>query len=584
MYQVKNNAVWLAAVCLLTLTSPSHAREVWEWKMPGELYRQLNHTQRSQFDKAAVLFGKAVQNDCKANERIRHYRAAALEWQKIRVQIGSNLNDSAMAYVIFMRGHSQRGALDRQQAIRTYTEVIDYFPDEIWIAVPALHFRAESYFSNGDDLLGYKSLQVIAEDKDYLQHPLAAGALRRLAENQWANREFDKAVKTWTTTWENYHKTNSEEANHAAKKLRDAYVVRGNFDELEQFLKQQAGESGETKLLESYLDVLVRTREKLRGGREWRSWYYGRFHNNSEANAMIEETRKTVYDWFIAREDQFKEAGWEYRFLLAQVSYAAEVRVERLEPLVEKVVEIHGERKADIGEVLDRGGRLADTLAGLRERDHASRVFESLIKVIRSPRVPEEKKEKHAAVLLLLLARHDMLLEARSLLDLYTDETRRLWAEFGLYSRERHWPDALAVLDAIEKLEQADDLKKVRECRAEIYHFQTRKYDEAIAVYRQIAQPPRTLWEIQDCERLVGRTDDALRTLTEIAAMFPDEAPEAIFTKAEYYREDGKHELAVALYRQILQRFKKSGQPSAAHQRLEGYNIESGGGVGDELN
>ena len=54
---------------------------------------------------------------------------------------------------------------------------------------------------------------------------------------------------------------------------------------------------------------------------------------------------------------------------------------------------------------------------------------------------------------------------------------------------------------------------------------------------------------------------------------------ERVFTKAEYYRQDGQHKLAVALYRQILQRFRKSPQSSLAHQRLEDYGIKTGGGV-----
>ena len=60
-------AGWLVAVALLTaallLAAPlavgqgqTDPYKVWDWKMPGELYKHLNHIHRAQLDKAANLF------------------------------------------------------------------------------------------------------------------------------------------------------------------------------------------------------------------------------------------------------------------------------------------------------------------------------------------------------------------------------------------------------------------------------------------------------------------------------------------------------------------------------------------------
>ncbi|MCG8509703.1 MAG: hypothetical protein MI741_10800, partial [Rhodospirillales bacterium] len=431
----------------------------------------------------------------------------------------------------------------RLQAIRTYTEVMDYFPNEIWIAVPALYFRAEAYFENGDDLQGYKSLQAIAEDDGYLKHPLAAGALRRLADNHWANQQFDQAATTWKRAWDSYHKTNRDEAGSAAANLRACYMIQGQFDRLTAFVAKLAEADPQMTECDALLRALSQARSGLHSDHGWNTWYYERFHNDSQARAMMDESRKQIYEWFVATQAQFTNENRLYDYHGALAGFAAEEKVgdagKHATALCESLKAIRS--KPDVAIATAR--QSINDLAHNGHRPNASRVFETASGIIRSANVNADEKEKLASLLVGTLAERGMRDEAVSLLDLYVDGTRALWAEFSIHERSREWQDALATLDKIENLKQADDLRRARQQRADIYHNHIGEYQKAIEVYRQIADPPGTLWSIQDCQRRDGKTDAAITTLTEIASLFPDQAPRAVFTKAEYYRADGKHKL-----------------------------------------
>ena len=110
------------------------------------------------------------------------------------------------------------------------------------------------------------------------------------------------------------------------------------------------------------------------------------------------------------------------------------------------------------------------------------------------------------------------------------------------------------------------------------------KYAEAIKLYEDINQPPGTLWDIQWCYRRLGEKKKAQGTLDEIT-FFPDQAARAVWTKAEYFREDGEKDKAIALYRRLLSQpeWKKTQESSLAHQRLEAWGIATGGAVINEV-
>ncbi len=575
-------AAWLPGVPLRA------AGEAWKWEMPGELYKRLNHLQRSRIDKAAAIFKQGEQLLTQGNppkredEAIRYFRVAALEFKKIRVQAGDVLDDPTLAYVIFMEGYSHHGAFDRFKAVRTYTEVVDYFPNEIWIVVPALHFRGVAQMENGDDRQAYASFLAITEDDDYRRHPLAAGALRRLADNHWANQQFDEAAKFWLLTWESFHKTNEDEAREAADKLKRCYIFQNQFAALEKFLYQASEAADDAARCEALCRLMLLANDRYRHN-HWMDWYYARFFSDSKARTLKARDQRALLDWFTSKQPLFESADRTWDFRRTAVVFSLWQKIGGPDPWIKALIDQLRSGAADAELTVERGTDLIGQLASHGKRPEASRAFEYLSGSLRSSSLAAERKEELAEQVMGTLAHHRMPDEARSLLDLYVDRVKALWAEYRVAEAGYQWDDALATLDKLEAVNDPKVLRESRQKRAWIYKDHTREFDKAVAVFQQIADPPTTLWQIQECYRAAGKNPQAHNTLAEIAGSFPKEAPRAVFTQAEYRREDGEHKLAVALYRQILMRFKDSPQSSTAHQRLEDYGVESGGGVIDPL-
>ena len=69
--------------------------------------------------------------------------------------------------------------------------MLDYFGDRIDEAAAALYHLGLAHLENGDVREGMKAMREMADDEDYQKHPLAAGAIRRLADNHWQNKDTE---------------------------------------------------------------------------------------------------------------------------------------------------------------------------------------------------------------------------------------------------------------------------------------------------------------------------------------------------------------------------------------------------------
>jgi tetratricopeptide (TPR) repeat protein len=118
-----------------------------------------------------------------------------------------------------------------------------------------------------------------------------------------------------------------------------------------------------------------------------------------------------------------------------------------------------------------------------------------------------------------------------------------------------------------------------REARAQAYKLQLKDFKKAIALFYEISDPPRTLWEIQDCYLRWDRLNDACNTLKEIESMFPTQAARAAWTRTSYYHRQKIRPKTIAEARRILKIYPKTRESSQAHQLLERYGIATGGGV-----
>ncbi|MGA1531336.1 MAG: tetratricopeptide repeat protein, partial [Kiritimatiellia bacterium] len=190
------------------------ARAEWTWALDAGSYQSMPVRERAEYNRGRDLF-----ND-------RQYRAAAAVFERFVAQFPDS---TVLPYIIFLRGYAFHQATDRNTAIKSYNEVLDYFGNVVEAAAPALYWLGVAGLENGDDRAGLSALKEMVEDEDYRQHELAAGALRRLADNHARNNEPREAVRYWQQVVDDFSERNRKEADEALNNLFRHALVSGEY-------------------------------------------------------------------------------------------------------------------------------------------------------------------------------------------------------------------------------------------------------------------------------------------------------------------------------------------------------------------
>lgn len=509
---------WLCVVPAMTRAQDfSHDNPLRDIPISAENYKRLNPFQRSAYDKAIRL---AVE---------KQYKAASVELEKIRLEFETELDADLLAYVYYAQARCLHANTDRNQAIRVYTEVLDYFKDESWVAVQALYYRGIAHFDNGDQRQGLKDMKALVEDPAYQTEAVAAGALRRLADNHFKNTEVPQAIKYWKQAWRDFEKSNPTEAAAARNNVLGVYIGALEFGEIQNWLlpaDKSNDPAARMGLANTVHEVTVQNQ----------------FGSRGPANEPQRIKDMAAYFGWWKAQRPFYEQGqllwdWYYRAL-------------------EFIHKRYGDPK---------------------ERNA---LIDEMVAFIKSPAVAENQRNDRFIFVIDQTADHT---KALVVADMMPDRLSGLWKKYEITGhRQGKWQESVVFLDQLIESKNDSWAKRAKWDKAGIYRERLGKHAEAIKLYEELNEPPRTLWEIQRAQRASGKISEAYATLTTLGAMFPDEKPAAMFQMAEYHHEDGQREEAVGLYRQILKAFPKSSQSSQAHQRLEEFGIATGGGVIDE--
>ena len=167
------------------------------------------------------------------------------------------------------------------------------------------------------------------------------------------------------------------------------------------------------------------------------------------------------------------------------------------------------------------------------------------------------------------------------------DVKRRFMLHLSMLSFEKKWPDYSGVLDEFEKntpdtTEGIETKNWIRRTRATVYHHRLRRYADAIKIYHAINDPPRSLWNIQDCYGRLRKWKEQLQMLSELETSFPREAPRAAQSIAMVFQKQKMDKQAIAKCRSIMKVYKEHDISSWAHQELEKYGKATGGGLIDD--
>lgn len=531
----------LQGLLVLCLATPFAMARDWSHVLPPDLYQTMSLAERAALDRALQLFNDGGQGRNQREQQI--HRNAANEWERFRTQHGDDVAEDIFAYSIFMQAMSQRSALERHTAIRTFTEVLDFFPDTVWLAAPSLYFRAMTRFDIGEDRQAFADLREMVDHPAYSAHMLAADALNRIAANHWQNKRPQQAVELWEKVVDSFEGENRSAFQQARDRLYDWTLVRGGINEaFELRLARESRGSEEARRANAVEHVFQGGVREI--GRRFNGWYFNHLHNEAEAENLREELREALFTWFESHQATFAAANRVWDFLLLRYDYHASHSREKLDEMIVEIATYLRSTETDPGRRASRAKSVIDRLGRLNRWDNAM-----------------------------------------SLLEFIADPADRLWTEFDISQRRGTHENSLRVLEQVDGLNLPEESRRALRARARIHHRNLNNYEEAIRLYHEINDPPDTLWEIVDCHRRAGNREQARGVLTEIASIFPDLAPRALFMQAEHFRSDGERDAAVNTYLSILRHpeWRRSREAAQSHDRLEAMGLDTAGGVIHEV-
>ena len=482
---------------------------------------------------------------------------------------------TAVPYVLLRKGRALHLDQKRFQAIKTYREVLDYFPNAIGAAAPALFYIGDCHRENGDAAKAMKAWLEMATDNNYKKHNLAAYAINRLADNLWRQAKLAEALKHY---------------GQVAKEFRHAVPDAGLHAVLQVARYHILIEPDEAKLREWYREAdtfnvrahkLVADTDLSQDIRYWAKV----LELVREGAAFYPESQRHMkrqcLDYWIAVFDS--RVPRHERLLIA----LADLRRSHTGDGTAWVREMDaifnaGYKPGDIGRVL----RWLEYYRGLP--DQAARYCAMISPTGKGVgALNDDGKAKIA----LRLGVHDADAAKRIIAGI-ADDGLRLKALVDYY--HGLGPDAgkeeLPVnLDTValsrERMQAATDLAKVEKhaklalwAKARFLHWDKR-YKEAIAAYKACDNPPDNLWPIIECQAALGNWQHAVQELVEMENFFENEAARAALMRAEIYGRVGRKKEQIVTLRSILKTYRASPEARMAHRQLERMGVVIGGGL-----
>jgi tetratricopeptide (TPR) repeat protein len=436
--------------------------------------------------------------------------------------------------VLFMQGLSLHHAKDRGKAIRAYNDVLDYFGDVIDDAAPALYYLGVAHFDNGDKKKAILAMKEMVEDEDYSQHPLAAGALKRLADNYWANKDRTLAVRYWKQVVADFSASNAGQAKSARHSVYAFYSEENRLAEIASWLLQELP-----------VDAAEAAKQRADIADEVVTVVLNSLHHGKYQQAKYTKSK-----------DQQAAALWKY---LSGEKTAFE-QSEQTWKYLKTALRLNGRYLKD--------SKTTDKLLG---EAHA---FAKAIK-------DEKKRDQHINQMADFLRDNGDNARAIHTITQHSSANYAAYKKAEYLGRWGKMEEAAEQYKRCESMPDAGIAKSSKVHRANIYRERLNRQDEAIKLYLEIADPPGSLWSLADSYLRKKDYKSAMNTWREIENSFPKDAARAAWYRADTYQKMGENKLAVSEARRVLKSYPKSRESSSAHQLLEAYGIKTGGGVSE---
>lgn len=517
---------------MVTAGAAVAAERVGSWwvSVPTDVLKSMDTSERTCAERAA----KALDD--------RNYKSAANEWKRFNSEFITTASEETLAWASFFQAFSLDLAKDRYKAIELYAETMELYP-ESFAACASLFFRAQAEVNNGQEQKGMASYRELLDNPVFATHALAYAAHNRIAWSLIRKSKLKEAMEELQACVGLPKEGNREEWDRA----NDSLAIVESLADPQAKASDIAGAED---------DKPEKRYERLR---RWHRWIWNEvvcdrevvrayFQNNLGKAKDVREAEMNYLKRFVSAFSTvatpiYKACGAEWELLMYEFEAVELLAPKNLDKVINKI-----------------GGEVRKSADPKVRSDRAIEFIKQLRDVKRTT-------------------------DAKLFLDLIQDPVSRgkVGADIGWTARDPKFiAECLAPLEAMPDPAVADEAKRnhARSCQE-----LARDYDTAIKLYEEAPRPPETLWRIAECHRAAGRKPKAQATLDEICGVFPKDAAEAMLRKGDWYRDDGDKKNAIGCYRRILahQEWKKAGAASAAHQRLEGYGIATGGAVLNEV-
>lgn len=156
--------------------------------------------------------------------------------------------------------------------------------------------------------------------------------------------------------------------------------------------------------------------------------------------------------------------------------------------------------------------------------------------------------------------------DARRIYGMFENQVAGLTSIAGMDREEGKYDDAIKIYQQLSQI----DADNVNKWTWEIGHCyrDSKRYKEAIAVYRQVDGFPSNYNDMAWCHRALKQWNEAIVLYRQVMS-HQGSAPQALLNIGYTYEQAGKKESAIKSFQQVCKRYPKTGQASRAHAHLQ---------------
>ena len=512
----------------------------------------------------------------------KDYRQAVVEYNSFVV---ANPRSPAVAYALVRKGRSQMFDNKRNEAIRTFKEVVDYFPDDVLYAAAALYYQGACHFETGNPKKAVIAWKKMVDDPGYVKQVLAGPALVGIANELYREEKYADAAKIYEQAAVDFRKLHPEAARQAIERVSYTYI-RLLTDNKKMFdfytraktTRQNPETPDETKYWQDMPSMIGRCAvfskeddaKRIEYYRYWAGLMDGRFLNDNEYRLTWAEFRYReegdIDKWVVRVDKQFvstyKPGSYDLVFRFMEEFGKKDQKA--------KIKEYYGKinfAKMDNAEIF----RMMKIMVGsLKDIPMAKSAYGNIKQ--------EQWTDKDRDGFIGWASRVDegMTLNAiNNMRDI--DYGRFVLLQFY------HKP-GVQVVDNIKKgLNVSEEVVKMplyadtaQWLRAELFEMDG-KLAEAIECYKISSNEPEKYFRI--AEDLLGlkQKDQAIGELRGVEKFFEGSAPRAALRIAYVYQAWKEQANFIGALRDIMKKYPGSGESNTAHIELERLGIGSGG-------